>query len=390
MAEKVAIVAAAQTRYEPSKPQLNNGELVFDVVEKVVLETGLKFEDQAEEGEELFINSIVSCSEDYWAGKTISDMSIHLELGAFAMHATKVAADGAQAVYHGVISILSGKHDVVLVMAHRKESETTGSVIENAGFDPFYLRPLGIDFLGAAALQAKRYMHKYGLSQDQFAKVVVKNLKNAKNNPYAQRAKDITIDDVLSSQILADPIKVLDAKPVSDGACALILASERKAKKLTNRPIWVTGIGNCYDAHHLGDRDLADCDSLVKAANQAYNMAGITDARREIHVAELADEYSYQELLWYEGLGFCERGKGGELMDSGATEMGGDLPVSPSGGLLSGVPSGVAGTSRVAEAFLQLRGEAGKRQIEGAEVALAQGVTGACGQSQCVIILSNR
>jgi acetyl-CoA C-acetyltransferase len=388
--ERVAVVAAAQTRYEPSKPQLNNGELLFDVVEKVVLETGLKFEDQAEEGEDLFINSIVSCSEDYWAGRTISDMSVHLELGAFAMHATKVAADGAQAVYHGVISILSGKHDVVLVVAHRKESETTGRLIENTGFDPFYLRPLGIDFLGAAALQAKRYMHKYGLNQGQAAKVVVKNLKNAKNNPYAQRAMDVTIDDVLSSEMIADPIKVLDAKPVSDGACALILAKEEKAKRLTDRPIWITGMGNCYDAHYLGDRDLADCDSLVKAARQAYNMGGITDARREIHVAELADEYSYQELLWYEGLGFCGRGKGGELMDSGATEMGGDLPVSPSGGLLSGVPSGVAGMSRVAEAFLQLRGEAGKRQIEGAEVALAQGVTGACGQSQCVIILSNR
>lgn len=390
MAEKVAIVAAAQTKYEPSKPQLNNGELVFDVVEKVTLETGLKFEDQAEEGEDLLINSIVSCSEDYWAGRTISDMSVHLELGAFAMHATKVAADGAQAVYHGVISILSGKHDVVLVVAHRKESETIGSIIENAGFDPFYLRPLGIDFLGAAALQARRYMHQYGLNEEHFSKVVVKNLKNAKNNPYAQRAMDITVDDVLRSQVIAEPIKVLDSKPVSDGACALILAREEKAKRLTDRPIWVTGIGNCYDAHHLGDRDLAECDSLVMAARQAYNMAGITDARREIHVAELADEYSYQELLWYEGLGFCDRGKGGELMDSGATEMGGDLPVSPSGGLLSGVPSGVAGMSRVAEAFLQLRGEAGKRQIEGAEVALAQGVTGACGQSQCVIILSNR
>jgi acetyl-CoA C-acetyltransferase len=390
MTDRVGIVAAAQTKYEASKPQLNNGELLFEVVEKVVNETGLKFEDQAGEGEDLFINSIISSSEDYWAGRTISDMMLHLELGAFAMHVTKVAADGAQAVYHGVISILSGKHDVVLVAAHRKESETIGSVIENAGLDPIYLQPLGIDFLGAAALQARSYMHRYGLTEEQFAKVVVKNLKNAKNNPYAQRAMDIAVAEVLSSQVIADPIKLLDAKPVSDGACALILAKEEKAKRLTDRPIWVTGIGNCYDAHYLGDRDLADCASLVLAAQRAYKMAGITDPRREINVAEIADEYSYQELLWCEGLGFCERGNGGELMDSGATEMSGDLPINPSGGLLSGVPSCVAGISRVAECFLQLRGEAGDRQIEGAETALAQGVTGACGQSQCVIILSNR
>ena len=390
MTDRVAIVAAAQTRYESSKPQLNNGELLFEVVEKVVGETGLKFEDQAEEEEDLFIDSIVSCSEDYWAGRTISDMSLHLELGAFAMHATKVCADGAQAVYHGVISILSGKHDVVLVAAHRKESETLGSVIENAGFDPIYLRPLGMDFLAAAALQAQRYMYKYALDQEQFAKVVVKNLKNAKNNPYAQRAMDITVADVLGSQVIADPIKVLDIKPVSDGACAMILAKEEKAKQLTDRPIWITGVGNSYDAHYLGDRDLADCESLVNASQRAYKMAGITDPRREIDVAEIADEYSYQELLWSEGLGFCDRGKGGELIDSGATEMSGDLPINPSGGLLSGVPSGVAGMSRVSEVFLQLRGEAGKRQIEGAKTGLAQGVTGACGQSQCVIILSNR
>ena len=390
MTDRVAIVAAAQTRYESSKAQLNNGELLFDVVEKVVGETGLKFEDQAEEEEDLFIDSIVSCSEDYWAGRTISDMSLHLELGAFAMHATKVCADGAQAVYHGVISILSGKHDVVLVAAHRKESETLGSVIENAGFDPIYLRPLGMDFLAAAALQAQRYMYKYALDQEQFAKVVVKNLKNAKNNPYAQRAMDITVADVLGSQVIADPIKILDTKPVSDGACAMILAKEEKAKQLTDRPIWITGIGNSYDAHYLGDRDLADCESLVNASQRAYKMAGITDPRREIDVAEIADEYSYQELLWSEGLGFCGRGKGGELIDSGATEMSGDLPINPSGGLLSGVPSGVAGMSRVSEVFLQLRGQAGNRQIEGAKTGLAQGVTGACGQSQCVIILSNR
>lgn len=390
MKERVGIVAAAQTRYEASKPQLNNGELLFDVVEKVVLETGLIFEDQAEEHENLFINSIISCSEDYWAGKTISDMSLHLELGAFAMHATKVCADGAQAVYHGVISILSGKHDVILVAANCKESETIGSVIENAGFDPIYLRPLGINFLNAAALQARRYMEKYGLKQEQFAKVVVKNLKNAKNNPYAQQAMDITVDDVLSSPTISDPIKILDSKPLSDGACAMILATEEKAKRLTDRPIWITGIGNCYDAHYLGDRDLADCDSLINAAKLAYKMAGITDPRRELDVAEIADEYSYQELLWSEGLGFCDRGKGGDLVDSGATEIDGDLPVNPSGGLLSGVPTGVAGISRVAEAFLQLREEAGNRQIEGAKTALAHGVTGACGQSQCVIIMSNQ
>jgi acetyl-CoA C-acetyltransferase len=260
--------------------------------------------------------------------------------------------------------------------------------VDNNAFDPIYLRPLGFDFLTAAALQATRYMNKYGLTEEHFARVVVKNLKNAKNNPYAQQAQDISIKDVLNSKMIAYPIKRLDSKPVTDGACAMIVASEEKAKKLTNKPVLITGLGNCYDAHYLGDRDLVKCESLQVASERAYGMAGITNPRKEIDLAEICDEYSYQELLWAEGLSLCDEGKGGELIESGVTEMGGELPVNTAGGLLSGLPSGVAGMAQVAEGFLQLQGNAGIRQIDGAKLALVQGTTGPCGQSHCVMILS--
>jgi acetyl-CoA C-acetyltransferase len=213
---------------------------------------------------------------------------------------------------------------------------------------------------------------------------------NARRNPYAQEPLDITVEDVLKSEILASPVSVLDSKPpVSDGACALILTTEEKAKKITGKPIWVKGIGNCYDMHYLGDRDLANCDSLVTAAKRAYAMAGIQNPLRGIDVAEISEEYSYQELLWSEGLGFCERGEGGEFMEKGISQMTGKLPINPSGGILAGNPIGVAGAARVAEAVTQLRGEGGTRQVEGVKTALAHGFTGACGQSHCVIILSN-
>ena len=387
MAERIAIVAVAQTKYEESKPALNVGELIWEVVEGVLQETGLKFEDQAGDGDELFIDKIVACSEDYWQGRTISDCLYHMELGALRMDQTKVAADSAQAVYHGVINLLSGQHEIVLVVAHRKESEAVKSVIENAALDPIYLRPLGLNFLTAAAMQARRYMDKYGVTQEQCAKVVVKNRGNAKNNPYAQEPLDLTVDDVLNSRMVAYPISLLDCKPISDGACALILAKEEKARKMTSKPVWIRGIGNCYDSHYLGDRDLADCESLVMAAKRAYSMAGITEPRTEINVAEISEEYSYQELLWMEGLGLCPRGEGGKIVDSGLTGMSGRLPVNPSGGVLSGNPSGVAGMVRVIEAFLQLRQEAGRRQVSGASTALTHGVTGPCGQSHCVMIL---
>ncbi len=152
MGQRVAIVAQAQTRYESSKPALSNGELIWEVVDEVRQQTGLGYRDQVADG--IAIDKIISCSEDYWQGRTISDALLQQEMGGYGMDSTKVAADGAQAVYHAVLNILSGHYDVVLVVAHRKESETVRSIIENNAFDPIYLRPLGLDFLAAAALQA--------------------------------------------------------------------------------------------------------------------------------------------------------------------------------------------------------------------------------------------
>ncbi len=384
---RVAMVAAVQTKFHRNRSDLSIGEIIWEVVEKVLQETGLNFEAQAGEKDRPFIDKIISCSEDYWQGRTISDMLYHLEMGALGMSFTKVAADGAFAVYHGAVSILSGKHDVVLVIAYRKESEAVRSAIENAAFDPIYLRPLGIDFLNAAALQANRYMYKYGVTEEQFAEVVVKNKGNAFHNPYAQEAMNLTVPEVINSKMLSYPIKELDCKPISDGACALILANGEKAKEITSNPVWIAGIGNCYDAHSPGDRDLSDCDSLQIAAQKAYDMAGITNPSQEIDLAEISEEFSYQELLWMEGLRLCERGGAGRFIQDGLTRIDDRLPVNPSGGILSGNPSGVAGMVRVVEAFLQLSGRAGDRQIGKAETALAHGVCGPCGQSHCVIIL---
>jgi len=385
MAERVAVVAAAQTKYQPNRADVNEGELAYEAIEKALQETGLTF---AHDG--TGIDSSVTCSQDHWDGKTMSNLNVMSYVGAHLRPEDKVAEDSINAVYCAFAQILSGHHDIVLVVSHCKESQADRSIIENTSFDPIFLRMLGLDFLTAAALQARRYMYKCGATAEQFAKVAVKNRANAKNNPYAQEPMDITVEDVLRSKLLVDPIRLLDTKPISDGACALVLASEEKARKLTAKPVWISGISNCYETHYLGDRDLAECDALMSAARRAYGMAGITAPSREIDVAEICGEYSYQELLWTEGLGFCGPGEAGKLIDAGVTQMGGRLPVNPSGGMLSGNPAIVAGMARVAEAVLQLRGEAGDRQVPGASVALAHGVTGACGQHQCVAILNNK
>jgi len=231
-------------------------------------------------------------------------------------------------------------------------------------------------------------MQKYGITEEQCAEVVVKNRGNAFNNPYAQEALKLTVDDVMKSDMLSLPIKALDRKPVSDGACVMILAREDIAKDLTSNPVWVAGVANCYDSHYPGDRDLFECKSLQIAAQKAYEMAGITNPREEIDLAEISEEFSYQEPLWMEGLGLCKRGEGGSLIQDGITRIDGDLPINASGGILSGNPSQVAGLIRVAEAYLQLSGQAGQRQIAGAEKALAHGCYGAGGQSHSVVVLN--
>jgi acetyl-CoA C-acetyltransferase len=192
---------------------------------------------------------------------------------------------------------------------------------------------------------------------------------------------------VLSAPVVAHPLRTLDIAPDADGAVALIVASEDRARAITDTPAWVLGLGTCYDAHYLGDRDLADCMALERAAVRAYRMAGLTDPRREIDLVELGDEFSYQELLWLEGLGICERGGGGRLTESGVTAIDGELPVNASGGLLGGVPANVAGLNRVAEAALQIMSRADGHQVPGVEVAVAQGHSGFCGQHHCVVVL---
>lgn len=381
MGNKVGIVAVAQTKYEERKME-REGELVWEVVQKVLEETGLTF---AEDG--TGIDATVTCSQDFWSGRTLSNVQVTRACGGHLRPEVKVAGDGALACFYAAMQILSGQYDTVLVVAHAKESQTMKNIIDNAAFDPIYQRLLGLDFTSAAALQANKYMQKYAITPEQCAKVVVKNRRNAKRNPCAQAPLDLTVNEVLSSEIVCYPLRKLECKPCSDGACALVLARENKARRLTSKPVWIRGVASCYDAYYLGDRDLADCHSLIEAAQRAYKMAGITNPQREIDLAEISEEYSYQELLWTEGLGFCNRGEGGKFIDSGATTLFGQLPVNPSGGLLSGRPVNVAGLAAIAEAVLQLRKEAGARQVEEARTAVAHGVGGPCGQLHCVFVL---
>jgi acetyl-CoA C-acetyltransferase len=379
MADRVAIVGVAQTKFAPKRADVNYAEMAYEVIKKVMTDTGLEMKRD--------IDNSISCSHDIWDGQTISDIGITDVIGGHLRNEEKMAMDGSTAVYYGMIGILSGEFDCTLLLAHTKMSQTNRNIVNNDAFDPIYTRMLGFDYTSAAALQARRYMEVYGVTERQVAAVTVKNLANALKNQAAHNGRVCSVDEVLQSPFAADPIRGMQIAPDTDGAVAMIMASEKKALEITKNPVWVKGIGTCYDAHYLGDRDLSDVMALQKAAARAYKMAGINDPRKEISVIELGDEFSYQELLWIEGLGLCGRGKAGALTESGATALGGPIPVNPSGGLLSGVPANVMGLNRVAEAALQVMGRAGEHQVPNVNIAVAQGHSGFCGQHQCVIVL---
>lgn len=275
---------------------------------------------------------------------------------------------GVFSACHGWYHVASGLFDTCLVVCEEKMSSCLphpqGAFITI--WDQFTESPLGPSLLWMFAMEMTRYMNAHGITEREIAMVSVKNKKNAMDHPAAQLAGEITVEDVLNSPTMAWPVKRLDVSPTSDGAVALVYAAEHVAKRITDKPVWVEGVGWCLDTFYIGQRDLYYPKYVEYAARQAYDMAGIKDPRREIDIAEPYDPFDYKELHNAEGLLLCGKGEAPKLLADGVTQRTGRQPWSPSGGLL-GVGNAIAasGLMKVAELFWQLRGEAGKRQVSG-------------------------
>ena len=244
----------------------------------------------------------------------------------------------------------------------RKEGEAAGDSGEGAGEK----RSMFMDFYAAGA---REHMKRYGTTAVQFAKVAVKSHQNASLNPYAQYRETYSVEDILASPMVAEPLTRLMCSPIGDGAAALILCSEEKARQLTTKPVWVT-------ASILGsgkDRAPGEPGVTTRMVNKAYAAAGV--GPDDIDVIELHDASAPAELMEYEELGLCKVGEGGRLIEEGVTSLTGKTPVNPSGGLLSkGHPIGATGCAQLTEIFWQLRGEAGERQVKGgnAKIGMTQ------------------
>ncbi len=374
--DNAAIIGVGMTTIEAKKVHYNYADLVYEAVNKALDDAGMSIDD---------IDNVVTTSNDFWDGRTISCMAVGDASGASDKNVSCVEGDGTFGAFYGMSRILSQSYGTTLITAHSKGSESISSLITNATFDPIYERSLGMDMITGSAMQAGAYMHRTGTTPEQLARVSVKNHGNAMKNPLSQHPMELTVDDVLNSEMIADPLHKYDCSPVSDGSCAIIIANEERATKYKKEPVWIKGAAMCSDAYYLGDRDLSRVPSLTEAAKKAFAMANMTPG--DIDLMEIYDAFTYQELLWLEAMGVSEDGKAGKDLEAGRFDIGGEIPVNASGGLLSGHPVIAAGLIRLGETVKQLRGEAGEYQIEGVQRGLAQGTNGRCGQSHCVWIL---
>lgn len=299
-------------------------------------------------------------------------------------------ASGALAFKNACMAIQSGRHDVVMAAGAEKMTDLKGTdaiaTLMGAG-DQEWESSIGLTFTGLYALIAKRHMAQYGTTREQMAMVSVNNHRNGVLNERAQFRNEITVEQVLKSPMIADPLTLLDCSPITDGAAAIILASEEVAKNL-EKPIWVLSTQQATDSLALHDRaSITELNATKVVAQKAYQETGLKP--RDIDITEVHDCFSINEIIALEDLGFCEKGKGGKFVEEGKIARGGEIPTNTTGGLKSvGHPVGATGIRQLADLVMQLRGDYGPLQVKGVRTGLALNIGGS-GATAVVSILAN-
>lgn len=351
-----------------------------------ITEAGIgALEDAGVSGEEIDAVLVGNMSsgqfiEQEHIGALIADYSgLAKELHIPATRVEAACASGGLALRQGIHAVASGLEDIVVAAGVEKMTDispSSASTALAAAADREWEGIMGATFPGLYAMIARLHMHKYGTSSEQLAEVAVKNHANGVHNPIAQYRKQIKVDDVLKSIMVADPLHIFDCSPITDGASALILAPADIAHKYTDTPIYVKATSQASDTIALHDRnDITTLHASVEAGKRAYNMAKLTP--KDIDLVEVHDCFTIAEICAIEDLGFVKKGEGGKFTEEGNTALGGKIPVNTSGGLKAcGHPVGATGIKQAVEIVEQLRGDAGKRQVDGANIGMTHNVGG--------------
>lgn len=291
-----------------------------------------------------------------------------------------MCASGTVGIRYAYAFIAAGLADLVMVLGVEKLNQPSGEeAILNmgAGVDREWEAAFGLTAPPCFALAAQRHMAEYGTTEEQLARVGVKNHTHASKNPNAHFNRGATLDQVLGSRMISSPLRLFMCSPITDGAAAVVLASEDRARGLTDRPVWIRGTGQALDGFQLTSlsEDYAHWPALARAGQAAYRMAGVEPT--DVDLAEVHDCFAIAEMIACEELGFCAKGEAGPFVAAGRSDYGGDVVVNPRGGLIGcGHPLGATGVAQAAEVFVQLRDEAGARQVPGAAIGLTHNNSG--------------
>ena len=356
---RVAIVGIGHSKFG-RRTDVNIGELAFESIKQAIDDAGVDKKD---------ISNVVVGSMGSWYEESLPAVVVDEYAGlsgAGTMRVEAACASGSAALKSAYNSIQSGEGDVAMAVGVEKmtevDSSTSVELIGRAGSYTWEFENYGMTFPGYYALYAVAHMNRFGTTEEDLARVAVKAHHYGAMNPLAQFQKEITLEKALGSQVVAWPLKLYDACPLTDGSAAVVLASEEVAKKLSDTPIWIRGIGFSSDTANMSRREsYVGLDAAVRAAKKAYAMAKASP--EDIDVATAHDCFTIAELMAYEDLGFCKKGEAAKMIREGQTEIGGKIPVNLDGGLKAkGHPVGATGVSMAVEITKQLRGEAGRHQ----------------------------
>ncbi|HYT01061.1 MAG TPA: acetyl-CoA acetyltransferase [Thermoplasmata archaeon] len=362
----MGIIGVGMTAFRPSTPEYNWKELMFEAATRAYADAGIDPRTD--------VGSFVTCAEDYYEGFGIFDEFVPDQLGAALRPTCTVSGDGLQGLANAFMQIRTGLIDVAVVEAHSKISDvlTPMGIVEH-GLDPIWNKPLGLHPYVVAGLEADAYLRATRTTRKALSAVVAKNRGNALKNPIAAYGADIEPDAVSASEMQFDPLRFLDLSPFADGSVVLVLASDRAARRLHANPVWVRGVGWASDSPSLETRDWAEATYARLAGQMAYRLAKVRRPATEVDLAEVDDRFSYKELQHLEALGLAKSGEAGRKTLRGDYAADGKIPVNVSGGSLGcGNVFEATGLHRAAETALQLRGDAGPRQVDGARVGVAQ------------------
>jgi len=370
---EVAVVGVGQTAFTGSCG-VSIKELCFEAFKDALIDAGnLQPQD---------IDSSIICSAPEYDKQRSPAGAISEYLGlnpkpTFYVESVCSSSTTGTRVAYGLIK--SGLNDVIAIVGFQKMSELSSKEVQERmgrGADIMWESPFGLSMPAGYALFARARMQKYGMTEEQLAKVKVKSSKYSVLNPKAIFQRELSLEEALGARPIAAPLKLYDCCSNADGASCIILASAEKARKITDPPIWIKGLGAASDNLSLANKpNLTGLTCSIEAAKQAYKMAGLEP--KDIDVAEVHDCFTVAEMMAYENVGFCKPGEAGKLIDEGQTYIDGNIPVNIDGGLLGkGHPIGATGGSQVRTIILELRGEAGKLQVKGPEIGLVHNVGG--------------